>query len=315
MVRIRHLETKRRSPGADAAVEARRQGGSASVFLSAVQAKQVGFLGGAVNDVAVALGYAYEATANGLQAVDISDSTQPTLAGRNAAPGSANSLALRGSYAYVSDAVAGVQIIGMRNEAPTGIVLSRHPRVAEHQPAGTVVGLLSGMDADVGDHFTYEFVSSMSFPDNAAFAISGDQLLATRSFNYERKSSYRIRVRSTDQGGLFCEQAITIRVTDVNEAPTGITLTHSTVLQRLPAGTLVGKLVGIDLDAGSTLTYTLIGGAGSRDNAMFSIMGVRLRTAGRFDYATQSVYKVRARVMDQGGLWFEKAMVIGVTHG
>ena len=47
----------------------------------------------------------------------------------------------------------------------------------------------------------------------------------------------------------------------------------------------------------------------------FSIPGVRLWTAGRFDYATQSVYKVRLRVTDQGGLWFEKAMVIGVTHG
>ena len=42
----------------------------------------------------------------------------------------------------------------------------------------------------------------------------------------------------------------------------------------------------------------------------FSSLGVRLLTAGRLDYATQSVYKVRVRVTDQGGLWFEKAMVL-----
>jgi hypothetical protein len=47
---------------------------------------------------------------------------------------------------------------------------------------------------------------------------------------------------------------------------------------------------------------------------MFTILGARLRTAGIFDCATRSVYKIRVRVTDQNGLWFEKAIRIGVTE-
>ncbi|MFN9912220.1 MAG: hypothetical protein ACK53L_06530, partial [Pirellulaceae bacterium] len=44
-------------------------------------------------------------------------------------------------------------------------------------------------------------------------------LRATSSFNFETKSSYTIRVRSTDQGGLFTEKTFTISITDVPEVP------------------------------------------------------------------------------------------------
>ena len=51
-------------------------------------------------------------------------------------------------------------------------------------------------------------------------------------------------------------------------------------------------------------------------SSMDSLVAGRAKRADdRFDYATHSVYKIRVRVTDQGGLWIEKAMVIGVTHG
>ncbi len=105
------------------------------------------------------------------------------------------------------------------NEAPTDMALS-NAGVAENQPAGTVVGVLSTTDPDSGDTFTYSLVSGTGGTDNGAFAISGAQLRTAASFNYEAKNSYSIRARSTDQGGLFTEKVFTITVTDVNEAPT-----------------------------------------------------------------------------------------------
>lgn len=197
------------------------------------------------------------------------------------------------------------------NERPTNVAISS-TKVAENMPIGTVVGSFGTTDADVANTFIYTLVGDGT--DNAAFTISANGRLRTaQSFDFETKSSYSIRIRSTDQGALFCEKAITINVTNVNEAPTGIALTNSTVLQQKPAGTLVGKLVGTDPDAASTLTYTLVGGIGSRDNAMFTIVNGKLRTSSVLDDANKSVYKIRVRVTDQGGLWFEKAMVIGVT--
>src|SRR5262249_6787077 len=48
----------------------------------------------------------------------------------------------------------------------------------------------------------------------------GDQLKTAASFNFEAKSSYSIRVRSTDAGGLSTEKVFTISVSNVNEPPT-----------------------------------------------------------------------------------------------
>jgi hypothetical protein len=48
--------------------------------------------------------------------------------------------------------------------------------------------------------------------------------------DFETRSNYTIRVRSTDQGGLFTEKTFTISVTNVNEAP--LTIADSLVAKR-----------------------------------------------------------------------------------
>ena len=42
----------------------------------------------------------------------------------------------------------------------------------------------------------------MFITDNASFGINGDQLTTAAIFDYETLSSYAIKVRSTDAGGL-----------------------------------------------------------------------------------------------------------------
>ena len=103
---------------------------------------------------------------------------------------------------------------------PTDIALSS-ASIPENQPSGTPVGTLSTTDADTGDAFTYSLVSGTGSTDNAGFSISGNQLLTATSFDYEAKSSYSIRVRTTDQSGLWFEKVFTISVTNVDDtAPT-----------------------------------------------------------------------------------------------
>ena len=201
------------------------------------------------------------------------------------------------------------------NEAPTALGISSR-KVFENMPAGTVVGAFSTADPDIANTFTYSRVAGEGSADNASFRITPDgQLKTAASFNYEKKTSYSIRIRATDQGNLFCERAITIGVRDVNDAPTDISLTNYAVVLQPAAGTTVGKLSATDPypDASHTFTYALIGGLGSRDNAMFMILGKKLLTTGNFQNATQNTYEIRVRVTDQDGLWFKKAMVINVT--
>ena len=50
----------------------------------------------------------------------------------------------------------------------------------EHQPAGTLVGQLTGSDPDPGETFTYSLVSGSGSSDNAFFSIGGNHLRTAR---------------------------------------------------------------------------------------------------------------------------------------
>ena len=78
--------------------------------------------------------------------------------------------------------------------------------------------------------------------DNASFTIVGDTLTTTSSFNFETKSSYTVRVRSTDAGGLFVESAFAITVADVNESPASLALSNASVAESATIGTAIGTL-------------------------------------------------------------------------
>ena len=151
---------------------------------------------------------------------------QLTLVGPTGLTGDALSgLTVQGNGAHTVVLAAGEAVTGRdfgnrQNSAPTDIALSASS-IAENQPVGTAVGTLSSSDPDAGNTFTYSLVSGTGSTDNASFSISGNQLLAAASFDFEAKSSYSIRVRTTDQGGLPFEKVFTITVTDVDEiAPT-----------------------------------------------------------------------------------------------
>jgi hypothetical protein len=199
-------------------------------------------------------------------------------------------------------------------QGPTDIGLSG-TSIAENQPVGTSVGVLSTTDPDTGETFVYTLVAGAGDTDNASFAIAGDQLQTAAVFDYEAKSSYSVRVRTTDQGGLWYEKAFTVTVTDVNAAPTEIGLSSASVAENRPAGTVVGTLSSVDGEPpAAAFTYLLVAGTGSTDNGRFTIVGDQLKTAAVFDYETKNSYAIRVRSTDQGGLPYEKAFTITVTN-
>jgi Ca2+-binding RTX toxin-like protein len=198
------------------------------------------------------------------------------------------------------------------NKAPTDISLSPSS-IAENAVANATVGTLTTTDPDVANTFTYTLVSGTGDSDNAAFNISCNALRASSSFDFETKSSYSVRVRSTDQGGLWTEKVFTISVTDVNETPTNIILSANSIAENAGANATVGTLSTTDPDALNTFTYSLVSGSGSTDNAAFNISGNALRASSSFDFETKSSYSVRVRSTDQGGLYTEKVFDISVT--
>ena len=95
---------------------------------------------------------------------------------------------------------------------PTNISLSS-TSIAENNTVGANIGTLSATDADTNDALIYTLVSGSGSTDNASFTITNTNLKAAVVFNSQTKSSYAIRIRVTDAGGLSFEKEFVITVT------------------------------------------------------------------------------------------------------
>jgi hypothetical protein len=106
------------------------------------------------------------------------------------------------------------------NEAPTALNLSA-TAFDENIPAGSQIALLSTADPDsTPQSFTYSLVSGTGSTHNLFFSLAGNALRITRSPDYETRSTYSIRLRTTDQGGLFNERSVVLNVNDLPDSPT-----------------------------------------------------------------------------------------------
>ncbi|MFN9912770.1 MAG: cadherin repeat domain-containing protein, partial [Pirellulaceae bacterium] len=65
---------------------------------------------------------------------------------------------------------------------------------------------------------------------------------------------------------------------------------------------------------GDLFTYTLVGGIGAVDNALFNISGATLQADASFDFESRANYFVRIRSTDQLGEFTEKAFSIQVVN-
>jgi hypothetical protein len=200
-----------------------------------------------------------------------------------------------------------------RNEAPTAITFATGGSVAENSP-GASLGTCSTQDPDAGDTFTYALVAGVGDAQNGLCEVQGAavRLKPGVAIDFETLPTLSVRVRATDQGGLWVEQVLHVTVIDVNDAPTGLALSNNGFPENAPTAE-VGTLIGADPDANATLAYSLVSGAGGADNGFFTIADahrlVVKNTAA--DYETKATYSIRVRVSD-GSLWFEQTFTLTV---
>ena len=138
---------------------------------------------------------------------------------------------------------------------PTDIALSNNT-IQENMPVGTTIGTFSSTDPDGDTTFTYTLVDPTGYPDNTSFTITGSTLESTVSFNYETKSSYHIRVRSTDPWGAYYEEVFSILIIDVNDTPVLVPIGNQTANEGV---LLTFTATATDEDTGQPLTFSLSG--------------------------------------------------------
>lgn len=202
------------------------------------------------------------------------------------------------------------------NEPPTDIKTFCWTGLWENASVGTKVMCFGTDDPDAGDkyNFTYSLVDGPGSDGNSAFAISDDWLILATTLDYQTKSNYSIRVRSTDKGGLSVEKTFIINVKDCNYPPTDIFLSSAGVDENQPPGAVVGTFSGIDPDPGHNdkLKFSIVSGYG--DGGLFAIDQATnsLKTAAVLDYETKPACTIKIRATDPANCYYDKVFTIAV---
>jgi len=204
----------------------------------------------------------------------------------------AGGAALNYNFAYVNGMLAVVP------GAPTSLILTAVP-LYENAAAGATAGTFNSTSLNPISTFSYSLVAGAGDTDNAAFTISGDQLKSAVVFDYEAKSAYQIRVRTTTQFGLSIDEQFTVNITDVNEVPTldaiaNQTICYITATQNI---TLSGISAGPETSQTTSLTVS------SNNTALFQNLSVN--AAGVLSYRIKNgatgTSTVTVTVKDNGG--------------
>jgi len=178
--------------------------------------------------------------------------------------------------------------------------------IPEHT-AGSVLGGLLTSDADDYTH-TY----NLSGPDSESFEVLDDQLKlkGNVSADYDSQSNYNITITSTDPSNLSYSQDFNFTVSDINVAPSVISL-NSNVVDENISSIVVGTLSTIDPDSGDTHTYALSGS----DAILFEIVEgqLKLKDGLSADYETDPSYELTVTSTDSKGLAYTQNLVVEVS--
>lgn len=202
------------------------------------------------------------------------------------------------------------------NDAPTAVVLSNTmPSLVENTSTSSRIKV--GDIAVTDDANTAGNALGLTGTDAAFFEIIDSELFlkAGTVLNFEAKSSYAVAVTVDDAAVGATPDATsgtyTLALTNINEAPSNVTLSKASVQEFRASGTVVATLSATDADAADSFTYALTNNAGGR----FAIVGNELRVAKGLllDREQAASHAIQVRVTDSGGLTFTKNLTIGVT--
>lgn len=195
------------------------------------------------------------------------------------------------------------------NEAP-------HPRaptvhIAENLPAGVTVSPLLFFDIDDPTTPFGMHAFSLLDDDGGLFVIDSQtgEVSTTAPLDHEAEDAHQLTVLVTDGGGLSTEVSLTVKVTDVDEAPS-LTVVPMATLEELP-GAIVADITANDPDlpTGPFGNVTL-----SVDDDRFEIVWdqLKLKDGIALDFETEPEVVLTVTVTDQGGLSTSQTVTIPV---
>ncbi|WP_319799690.1 hypothetical protein [Microvirga rosea] len=198
--------------------------------------------------------------------------------------------------------------------------------IAEDIAPDQVIGTLHVTGGANGETFIYTLADSIDdrfeIRQNATtndFEIvvksGGDDL-----FNFERNSlnHFEISISAAgNQNTSIGATSFTINVTNVNEAPTDVSIAAPrtpTVFENAANGTEIGPLDADDPDLNDTFTFKLTDDAGGRFKLDSTGKKLLVADGSKLDFETAPSQQIKVEVKDAAGLTFEKTLTIDVIN-
>ena len=194
-------------------------------------------------------------------------------------------------------------------EAPTNISISNNS-VPENSP-GALFGILNITDEDPNTQ-----TISITDSDGGHFTLDAGLNLSLQSgiaADYEHKSSYLIELTLVDNGGFTLVDTLTLNITDINEAPTDISLTNSSAAEN-SSGVSFGTLSTTDPDTSDTFTYSVTGGTDASSFEIGSNNNLKFKSTVSANFETKSSYSVTITSTDAGSNTIAKSLTVTISN-
>ena len=137
-------------------------------------------------------------------------------------------------------------------------------------------------------------IEVISEPQKGSVQIEDNKILYTPNADVSGVDKFDYKV---DNGLETGTAQVRVNINPVNDPPTGLSLSESSIKENAAAGTLIGKLKVEDVDLDDKFKFGI-----AKDNrADFSLDGSNLLTKRPFDYEEEKSFTVAVQVTDSGG--------------
>ena len=185
---------------------------------------------------------------------------------------------------------------------PADLKLS-NARVSEDASVGKLVGKFLAIDPE-GKALDYALVNNAG----GLFTLVGDELRVNRALDFENTATHTVGLQVTDADGHIVTKSFKITVDDVNEAPTDISISKTSISETAEIGTRVGVLSAVDPE-GQAVSFRLA----SNPGGMFKLDGSKLKLQKKLDFEKVSSHSIVIEAKDASGLVTKQKLQIAVT--
>lgn len=168
------------------------------------------------------------------------------------------------------------------------------------------------LENDVDPNNSGLILVAVGAPDSGTAQIVDNKIVYTPAPNFHGVATFFYSAHNGDVGNTR-QTTVDVEIEAVNDAPTNILLSVTSISEATAVDALVADLTAVDPDGENPNFFVFSLTGEDNDNAYFAIVGAQLFLAAAVDFEEKSSLTIRVNVRDRAGVDFAKDIVVTVT--